>query len=93
MNARTSPQLLAPQQALSEISKVWDQSIVPELTNYIAIPAKSPMFAPDWEQQGYIATVVRNAATWVEAQKVEGLKLEVIQQPGRTRGPGRPISR
>ena len=84
MNARTSPQLLEPQQALSEISQVWDQSIVPELTNYIAIPAKSPMFAPDWEQQGYIATVVRNAATWVEAQKVEGLKLEVIQQPGRT---------
>ena len=84
MNARTSPQLLAPQQALSQISQVWDQSIVPELTNYIAIPAKSPMFAPDWEQQGFIATVVRNAATWVEAQKVEGLKLEVIQQPGRT---------
>ena len=47
MNARTSPQQLQPQQALSEISQVWDQSIVPELTNYIAIPAKSPMFAPD----------------------------------------------
>ena len=84
MNARTSPQQLQPQQALSEISQVWDQSIVPELTNYIAIPAKSPMFAPDWEQQGFIATVVRNAAAWVEAQKVAGLKLEVIQQPGRT---------
>ena len=84
MNARISPQSLRPEQALREISQVWDQSIVPELTNYIAIPAKSPMFAPDWEQQGFIATVVRNAAAWVEAQKVEGLKLEVIQQPGRT---------
>jgi acetylornithine deacetylase/succinyl-diaminopimelate desuccinylase-like protein len=28
--------------------------------------------------------VVRNAATWVEAQKVEGLVLEVIRLPGRT---------
>lgn len=84
MNARTPANLLQPQEALQRITQQWDQSIVPELTNYIAIPAKSPMFAPDWEQQGFISTVVRNAAAWVEAQKVAGLKLEVIQQPGRT---------
>ena len=84
MNARTPAQLLQPQDALQHITQQWDQSIVPELTNYIAIPAKSPMFAPDWEQQGFISTVVRNAAAWVEAQKVAGLKLEVIQQAGRT---------
>lgn len=84
MNARTPANLLQPQEALQRITQQWDQSIVPELTNYIAIPAKSPMFAPDWEQQGFISTVVRNAAAWVEAQKVAGLKLEVIQQAGRT---------
>jgi acetylornithine deacetylase/succinyl-diaminopimelate desuccinylase-like protein len=28
--------------------------------------------------------VLRNAAAWVEAQKVEGLKLEVVRLPGRT---------
>ena len=84
MNARTPTNLLQPQDALQHITEQWDQSIVPELTNYITIPAKSPMFAPDWEQQGHIATVLRNAAAWVEAQKVAGLTLEVIQQPGRT---------
>ena len=84
MNARIPPQLLKPEEALQEIGQTWDQSIVPALTDYIAIPAKSPMFAPDWEQQGFIATVVRNAAAWVEARKVPGLRLEVIQQPGRT---------
>ncbi|MEG0150809.1 MAG: M20/M25/M40 family metallo-hydrolase, partial [Comamonas sp.] len=84
MNARTPAQQLQPQDALQHITAQWDQQIVPELKNYIAIPAKSPMFAPDWEQQGFIATVMRNAAAWVEAQKVAGLKLEVIQQPGRT---------
>ncbi|MEG1734810.1 MAG: M20/M25/M40 family metallo-hydrolase, partial [Comamonas sp.] len=84
MNARTPAQLLQAPEALQHITAQWDQQIVPELKNYIAIPAKSPMFAPDWEQQGFIATVMRNAAAWVEAQKVAGLKLEVIQQPGRT---------
>jgi acetylornithine deacetylase/succinyl-diaminopimelate desuccinylase-like protein len=57
---------------------------VPQLTDYIRMPAKSPMFAPDWEQQGLLDTVVRSAADWVQAQKVEGLKLEVVRLPGRT---------
>jgi acetylornithine deacetylase/succinyl-diaminopimelate desuccinylase-like protein len=42
------------------------------------------MFDPLWAQHGFIDTVVRNAAAWVEAQKVEGLKLEVIRLEGRT---------
>ena len=84
MNARVPPTALEPAEALRRVSQVWDESILPQLTDYIAIPAKSPMFAPDWEEQGLLDTVVRNAATWVEAQKVEGLQLEVVRLPGRT---------
>ncbi len=84
MNARTPSQLLQPAAALDQISRSWDERIVPALTEYIAIPAKSPMFAPDWEQQGHLETVLRNAADWVLAQKVAGLTLEIVRQPGRT---------
>ncbi len=84
MNARTPSQLLQPAAALDQISRSWDDRIVPALTEYIAIPAKSPMFAPDWEQQGHLETVLRNAADWVLAQKVAGLTLEIVRQPGRT---------
>ncbi|MFZ2295201.1 MAG: M20/M25/M40 family metallo-hydrolase, partial [Polaromonas sp.] len=71
-------------QALSQITAQWDGDIVQQLTDYIAIPAKSPMFDGDWAQHGFIDTVVRNAATWVEAQKVEGLTLEIVRLEGRT---------
>src|SRR5512140_2173655 len=71
-------------QALAHTTRKWDQDIVQQLTDYIAIPAKSPGFDKDWVQHGYIETVVRNAAAWVEAQKVEGLTLEVVRLPGRT---------
>ncbi|WP_289241534.1 M20 family metallopeptidase [Delftia sp.] len=84
MNARTPSQLLQPAAALDRISRSWDERIVPALTEYIAIPAKSPMFAPDWEQQGHLETVLRNAADWVQAQRVAGLTLEIVRQPGRT---------
>jgi len=64
--------------------RVWDDEIVPALTDYIAVPAKSPMFDPEWSQHGFIDRVVKDAAAWVEKQNVAGLKLEVIRLEGRT---------
>ena len=76
--------ILNAAQVLSQVTAQWDDDIVQRLTDYIAIPAKSPTFDSDWAQHGFIDTVVRNAATWVEAQKVEGLQLEIVRLEGRT---------
>ncbi len=84
MNARVPHSALNAAQALTQVSDQWDRDIVPQLKDYIAIPAKSPGFDADWARHGYIDTVVRNAAAWVESQKVPGLKLEVIRLAGRT---------
>jgi acetylornithine deacetylase/succinyl-diaminopimelate desuccinylase-like protein len=62
----------------------WDERIVPALTEYIAVPAKSPMFDARWAEHGLLDHVVRSAAAWVEGRKVAGLKLEVVRLPGRT---------
>jgi acetylornithine deacetylase/succinyl-diaminopimelate desuccinylase-like protein len=66
------------------VTRQWDADIVRQLTDYIAIPAKSPGFDPQWQQHGFIETVLRNAAEWVETQQVPGLKLEIVRLPGRT---------
>jgi acetylornithine deacetylase/succinyl-diaminopimelate desuccinylase-like protein len=87
MNAPFHPlpaSALNASQAQADIDRAWDADIVKQLSDYIAIPAKSPAFDASWAQHGYIDTVVRSAATWVEAQKVDGLVLEVIRLPGRT---------
>lgn len=87
MNARDpSPSLSSAQsQALADFShRTWDAHIVPQLTDYIAVPAKSPMFDAQWSSHGYLDRVVRDAAAWVERQGVSGLKLEVIRLEGRT---------
>ena len=76
--------ILNAAQALSQVTAQWDGDIVRQISDYIAIPAKSPGFDADWKAHGYIDTVMRNAAAWVEAQKVEGLTLEVIRLEGRT---------
>ena len=67
-----------------QVAEAWDERIVPALVDYIAIPAKSPMYDVDWAAHGHIDRVVRDAASWVEGRKVAGLKLEVIRLEGRT---------
>ncbi len=84
MTARLPTPALDTALALERVSSAWDEDILKQLTDYIRIPAKSPGFAPDWEQQGHLETVLRNAAQWVEAQKVSGLSLEIVRLPGRT---------
>lgn len=87
MNAR-DPHAALPRDdatALADFAaRTWDEQIVPALTDYIQVPAKSPLFDADWERNGYIDRVVRDAAGWVEKQGVAGLTLEVIRLPGRT---------
>jgi acetylornithine deacetylase/succinyl-diaminopimelate desuccinylase-like protein len=87
MNARDPLLPLQPDEASAlgrYAERLWDDEIVPALTDYIAIPAKSPMFDADWQRNGYIERVVRDAAGWVESKKLPGLKLEVIRLEGRT---------
>ncbi|MEO6972708.1 MAG: M20 family metallopeptidase [Rhodoferax sp.] len=84
MNARIPTSALNPVDALAQVGAQWDNDLARQLTDYIQVPAKSPAFDPDWKQHGYIETVMRNAAAWVQAQKVAGLTLEVVRLEGRT---------
>ncbi|WP_066455301.1 M20 family metallopeptidase [Castellaniella caeni] len=82
--AAAAPVGLNPATLQAFVDAQWDDEIVPALQHYIAIPAKSPAFDPDWEKNGHIEQVVRNAAQWLEHQPVAGLKVEILRLPGRT---------
>jgi acetylornithine deacetylase/succinyl-diaminopimelate desuccinylase-like protein len=73
-----------PEHLLSAISTQWDVEIVPQLTEYIRIPAKSPDFDPQWEIHGHIERAIRLAEAWVGKQPVRGLTFEIVRLPGRT---------
>lgn len=86
MNARDPQPATTPDAgALSSFAaRAWDERIVPALKDYIAVPAKSPMFDARWREHGHLERVVRDAAAWVESRPVAGLKLEVIRIADRT---------
>jgi len=62
----------------------WDAQIVPAITEYIRVPAKSPHFDPQWERNGHIERVIVDAERWVRSQPVEGLRCEIVRIGGRT---------
>ncbi|KVD82982.1 peptidase M20 [Burkholderia sp. ABCPW 14] len=66
------------------IERKWNDEILHALTDYIAVPAKSPAFDPDWAKRGYLERVVVDAAQWSERQPVTGLKVEIVRLAGRT---------
>lgn len=73
--------------ALSQfVSEAWDEEIVPELVEYVRIPAKSPHFDPHWDSNGHIDRAVDLMAGWARGKLLElpGTTLEVVRLEGRT---------
>ncbi len=69
-----------------DIGSLWDDEVVPQLTDYIRIPNKSPMFDPQWAEHGYMDAAVALLERWARAKlaALPGATLEVVRLPGRT---------
>src|SRR5919198_1037861 len=66
------------------VQHTWDEAIVPALTEYVRIPAKSPMFDREWAAHGHLDRAVGLIETWARARPIEGLRVEVVRLDGRT---------
>ena len=66
------------------VGALWDEQIVPQLTEYIKIPNKSPMFDAKWAEHGYMDQAVALMESWARAQPIAGMQLEVVRLPDRT---------
>jgi acetylornithine deacetylase/succinyl-diaminopimelate desuccinylase-like protein len=93
MNARLPHPVpaLDPNALQTQVNAAWSERIVPELVRYIEVPAKSPMFDPEWASRGLLDRVLQSAADWVATQQVEGLTLEVIRLNDASGQPRTPV--
>ncbi|MGH7839786.1 MAG: peptidase M20, partial [Candidatus Binataceae bacterium] len=72
-------------EALSNyVDRLWNQSIVPELIEYVRIPNKSPAFDKEWREHGYMDQVVARFEAWARALPLARMKFEVIRTEKRT---------
>jgi len=73
-----------PRRAEPLIETLWEDSIVPTLFDYVAIPNKSPHFDADWQANGHMERATALIAQWCRARPIPGLKVEVVRLEGRT---------
>src|ERR1700751_2270024 len=69
---------------LASIEKYWEEKIIPTLTTYIEIPAKSPAFDVNWKKSGHLDRVLKLVDKWIDDRKVPGLKKEILLEGDRT---------
>mgnify|MGYP000881672301 CR=1 FL=1 len=69
---------------LRRASRQWDADVVPQLIEYVKLPAKSPSFEAEWKRAGQIQRAIEQAQKFVAAQPVKNMTLEVITLEGRT---------
>lgn len=72
---------------VSRIAKFVDQNweeLLPSLCDYIAIPAKSPSFDPQWEERGEIDRAIGLIYDWCKDQALENWEVRVVRLEGRT---------
>jgi acetylornithine deacetylase/succinyl-diaminopimelate desuccinylase-like protein len=67
----------------THIDTVWEERILPALSDYTRIPCLSPAFDPDWEARGALAEAAELLRAWVRDQD-RALETEIVQLPGRT---------
>ncbi len=68
----------------SFVEKTWDESVIPAMMDYVAIPSVSPGFAKDWETSGYLLDALNCAKTFYESLELKNSALQVIKEPNRT---------
>ncbi|HSG58358.1 MAG TPA: M20 family metallopeptidase [Woeseiaceae bacterium] len=66
------------------VNKAWDDSIIPEISEYIRVPNKSPHFDPDWEANGHMEKAVQMLEAWARQQPIKDLQVEIVRIEGRT---------
>lgn len=66
------------------VDHLWDESIVPELCEYVRIPNKSPDFDPAWAEHGHMDRAAELMARWCREHALEGMTVEIVRLEGRT---------
>ena len=68
--------------AVATVDRIWEQSALPTLIDYIRIPAKSPAYDADWAEHGHLAEAVELIASWCRDRELG--TVEVHELEGRT---------
>ncbi|WP_285750358.1 M20/M25/M40 family metallo-hydrolase [Lentzea sp. NBRC 105346] len=69
---------------ISTVRRLWDEEIVPSLSELVAVPAISPIFDPKWAENGQLAAAIEHVRAWLAQRSLPGVTIEVVELDGRS---------
>ena len=69
---------------IERADELWEDSIIPSLSEFIGIEALSPGFEPDWELKGELNSAIELFSSWLVDQELDGMAYKIHQIEGRT---------
>ena len=69
---------------IERADELWEDSIIPSLSEFIGIEALSPGFEPDWELKGELNSAIELFSSWLVDQELDGMTYKIHQIEGRT---------
>ena len=75
---------LDPAALRDHVARSWRDSILPAISDFIRIPAKSPAFDADWAANGFLDEAVELAAAWCRGRQLAGMTVEIVRLDGLT---------
>ena len=64
--------------------RIWEESILPSLGEFIEIHALSPMFEPNWDELGELQATIDLFCSWLDNQGIQGMSYKVHRIEDRT---------
>jgi acetylornithine deacetylase/succinyl-diaminopimelate desuccinylase-like protein len=67
----------------STVRTLWEQDILPGLSELVTIPAVSEVFDPGWAAHGHLAAAVQHVRSWLAARDLPGAAIDVVTLDGK----------
>ena len=72
------------QSLMSRSDEIWEDSILPSLSEFIEIKALSPLFEPKWAEIGELDKTIDLFCNWLDDQGILGMKYETHRIDGKS---------
>ena len=72
------------QSLMSRSDEIWEDSILPSLSEFIEIKALSPLFEPKWAELGELDKTIELFCNWLDNQEISGMKYETHRIDGKS---------
>ena len=69
---------------MSRSDEIWEDSILPSLSEFIEIKALSPLFEPKWAELGELDKTIDLFCNWLDNQGISGMKYETHRIDGKS---------